>query len=344
MTDGAARGDRRAALLGWIGAGLSIGLLAIALAGADLRALGASLVRADWRLVPPFLAALFLFYWIKTLRWSALLSPARRIGTRELFGPIMVGYAASALLPMQLGEVARSYIVARRFRVAGLAVFVSVALERILDLLSILVWLGIALAFSAAVPPSVATAGMVLAAAAIAGLLLLIGYLRFTEGFVSVARWLARPLPQGAAERILGQLERGAIGAAALRSPSLLARVLLTSVLQWLGMMACVALSLQAFGIQATIGATLVVMVFMVIGTSLPNSPGFVGSIQLAYVLALRPFGVSTESAIAASVYFHVLAYLSVVVVGLYCLRGMGVSWRELRGAGEPRQNGTSVE
>jgi hypothetical protein len=61
-----------------------------------------------------------------------------------------------------------------------------------------------------------------------------------------------------------------------------------------------------------------------VVGITLPSSPGYFGNIQLAYVLALKPFGIDAGSAIAASLFFHALAYPAVVIVGLIYLRTQG--------------------
>jgi uncharacterized membrane protein YbhN (UPF0104 family) len=75
-------------------------------------------------------------------------------------------------------------------------------------------------------------------------------------------------------------------------------------------------------------------MVLTVIGVSLPTAPGYVGSIQLAFVLALKPAGVAPESALAASMFYHVLAYVSVVGGGLVFLRHYGMRFGQLKGAG----------
>ena len=68
---------------------------------------------------------------------------------------------------------------------------------------------------------------------------------------------------------------------------------------------------------------------------TLPTSPGFIGSVQAAFVLALIPFEVGSEATVAASIYFHVLAYVSVVISGLVFLHKAGQSLGSLlRGTG----------
>src|SRR5690606_22191117 len=62
-------------------AGLAVGaaLLWLAVRNVDASAIGASLLDADWKSVPVFLAELFLYYWLKAERWKRLLLPIKRI-------------------------------------------------------------------------------------------------------------------------------------------------------------------------------------------------------------------------------------------------------------------------
>lgn len=316
-----------------LGVGVSALLLYLALREVEFDAMAAALASARWWMTAPFLVALFLYYWVKTVRWGDLLSPVARVSARELFAPVMIGYAGSALLPMQLGELARTYLVARRLQLAGLAVLMSIGLERVFDLLSILLLLGIALAFGGEFPPVLVSAGYLLGAVTLIASALLAAYVFRTAECIALARRAVRFLPERLGQRIVGQVESGAAGLHALRDGVLLLRVLGASILQWLFMWICVWLSLAAVGVSAPAAGAFVALVLMVIGTSLPNSPGYVGSIQLAYVLALKPFGVTSGAAVAASLFFHVLAYASVVIAGLVQVHRLGLGWKQLSGA-----------
>jgi uncharacterized membrane protein YbhN (UPF0104 family) len=53
----------------------------------------------------------------------------------------------------------------------------------------------------------------------------------------------------------------------------------------------------------------------------LPNAPGYAGSAQLAFLLALGASGVTPAHALAASVVYQLLMILPVVLIGLYWLR-----------------------
>lgn len=315
-----------------VGIALSAVFLWLALRDVDIGALRASLAATRWWVGLPFLASLFAFYWIKTVRWSALLRAMVPSSPRALFRAVMVGYAAGALLPMQLGEIVRAWLGARQLGIRVAASFMSVALERVLDLVSILLlaavgmfWMGDPMAQlrQVAIPLAVVAALAV-------GMLLL--FVFRTEQCLRISARLACILPERIAAALLNHVRTGILGLGALRAPRLLASALLASFAQWAFMFACIWLSLFALAVPAKPVAALLALVLTVIGTSLPNSPGYIGSIQLAFTLALAPFGVAPAQAIAASLFFHVLAYLTVVIVGLSLLPGAGLRFKELGG------------
>ncbi len=90
-------------------------------------------------------------------------------------------------------------------------------------------------------------------------------------------------------------------------------------------------LSLLAVKVSVPVLASFVVLAFTFVGVTLPSSPGAVGTIQLSFALALGPYGVETGDAVAASIFWHVLAYSFVTVVGLYYFVRMGYTLSTVR-------------
>jgi uncharacterized protein (TIRG00374 family) len=318
----------------WLAAGvgivLSALLLTLALRGVDSEALTTILDNARWWVIGPFLAALFAYYWIKTFRWAYLLRSIVPGASSRLFAPVMIGYAAGALLPMQLGELIRAWLGARRLQIRMLASFMSIALERVFDMLSILLLAALAFTLANTGSPWLSSAIYLLAAGAAVALVLFLLFVFKTDSCIGWCDRMLRNAPVNLRQRILEQLRTAATGLAALRSLRSVTALLAFSVLQWLFMFGCIWLSLYAMHVEVGPVAAALVTVFTVIGISLPNSPGYVGSIQLAFTLALEPFGVSATEAVAASLFFHVLAYVSVILSGLLLLPVMGLSVREL--------------
>jgi uncharacterized protein (TIRG00374 family) len=322
---------KRAPFLWISGIALSALFLWLALRNVDAAALWAAAARAQlWQAVP-FLILLFAFYWIKAIRWQVMLAPIRRLPASTFFPPIMIGYAGSMVLPMQLGELLRAYVASKRLGLAGTPVLASILLERMFDFLTLIVLVGVALLAGVDVPPQLATAGYVIAGIAGPLVLLLLAYLIWTRHFVSAARMLTGFLPRSVQAPFLHHLELGAMGLHVLRKPALLAQLVAYSVLQWGFMWACVHISLAALGLSLSVSAVFVTLAFTIISVALPTSPGFVGSIQIAYVFSLHLYGVQAEDAFAASVFFHALTNGSVILTGLYFLHRMGYTFGQIR-------------
>jgi uncharacterized membrane protein YbhN (UPF0104 family) len=65
----------------------------------------------------------------------------------------------------------------------------------------------------------------------------------------------------------------------------------------------------------------MLVVVGIVVAFLLPNAPGYAGSVQVAFLVTLRPLGIAQELALGASVGYQLLMVLPVVVAGLALLR-----------------------
>ena len=291
-------------------------MLWLAIRGTDFRSIGDSLAAAERIWAVPFLPTLFVFYWLKSARWRDLLSPSVDARTRDLFPSVMIGYAGTAILPLQMGELVRTFIVSKKFTLPFSLVLSSVAIERIFDLLTILTLLGVALATGQSTPELLIKAGYVIASVTLAGLLIAIWAAIDTEGALSMAGSLMSWMPDPMSNTILKHLEAATRGIASIRNPKLLIQIAANSILQWGLMGLCIWFSLLAVDIHVPVSGVILVLVATIVGISLPASPGYLGSIQLAFVVALRPFGIDAAQAVAASVFYHVLAYVAVVVVG----------------------------
>jgi uncharacterized membrane protein YbhN (UPF0104 family) len=97
-----------------LGIGVSLGCLAWSMRETNLAELKQAFANANYLTLPAMLALLFAFYWLKAIRWKWLLAPVRQFTTRELFAPVMTGFAANNILPAHLGEFVRVFFVRHR--------------------------------------------------------------------------------------------------------------------------------------------------------------------------------------------------------------------------------------
>jgi len=121
-------------------------MLLYALWGVDFPRLGRLLAGADYTLLLPFEAALVLFFVFTGLRWNLILRSQGRYSLRQSGPAMMIGFAGNNVLPAHLGELVRAVVFARQSSVPAAAVFMTLVVERILDVLAILLFYFLAVA------------------------------------------------------------------------------------------------------------------------------------------------------------------------------------------------------
>src|SRR3972149_2365438 len=126
---------------------LALLFLYLAFRGSDLDKLRSSLQGANYfwalLLIPCMLVSNVFRAW----RWRYLLNPIKKnVSFRNLFSSVMIGYMGNNALP-RVGEVVRPYNLGRLEGISKSAVFATVLVERILDILCFLLCLAVIFLF-----------------------------------------------------------------------------------------------------------------------------------------------------------------------------------------------------
>ena len=80
---------------------------------------------------------------VRCQRWRLLLRPVGAIPLLPLVSATAIGFLCNMVLPLRVGEVVRPVLLARRTATPVSSILASVVLERLLDMLTILVFLGL---------------------------------------------------------------------------------------------------------------------------------------------------------------------------------------------------------
>jgi len=316
-----------------IGIALGALFLWLALRATDLAAISRAFGNANLLWSAPLLISFAATMIVKAMRWRILLRPEIALRSRQLLPAILIGYAGIALLPLQLGEVVRVYVAARNTGARVGALLGSIVLERVLDLLVVMLALALALTAGAALHSSLIPAGYTLASAVVIAFVALAILARRGDWAMRLSDRLTRNASAHFATRLRTFIDHARQGVAALGQPIILSASILLSVLMWLGIGGCVYASLAAVGLSPSPAAVSMTIVCTVLAMSLPATPGYVGTIQAAYVLALTPFGYDPSQVFAASVIYHALIYAASLLAGFFYLRHAGLSVAQLRGS-----------
>lgn len=286
---------------------------------------------ADYRWLPAMLLAIAFFFWIKAWRWTLLLHPIKPCGITQVTPAMMIGFAFNNLLPAHLGDLVRVFVFARNEGVTKTGVLSTVALERVLDVLAILVLMGLGLAAVEMPNDNLRTAAWIVAGVAGTGVVCALIYLFWTKPFVDfVESILSRMkfLPAGFSTKVAGLMEAGAAGLASLKDPRLVVWLIVSSLAQWLLNAVLVHLALRSFGLDVSPLVALIVMGVVAFGVTIPSSPGYFGVLQVAFKTSAGLF-VAEElhpAVYAASVYYHLVQWVPVTLIGLIFFQRSGLS------------------
>src|SRR5688572_6716716 len=117
---------------------LTFGLLAFFFRNADMAGVWAETRRARPGLLGLAVLVTGLTYVLRAMRWQYLLAPIGHARFGTAFRATVIGFAASSLLPARAGEVIRPYFLARKEHLSATAAFATIILERLLDLVTVL--------------------------------------------------------------------------------------------------------------------------------------------------------------------------------------------------------------
>lgn len=297
------------ALLGFAIGGAFLYLAVRHASAADIgKVLGSA--KAGW------LAVALLVYGLelgaRVVRWRALLShTGENVGLGNATSAFIIGYAANNVFPAKLGELVRVDLISRLSGIARMASLGTVVVERIFDILLILLMAGISIGLLV-LPETLDLArlrsGMILLGAFTA-LLVIIGVWLVRSGISS--GWNLGP----AMRARLGNLVRGIH---VLTSPGQCAWVLAFSLLIWALNATAMWLIVFAFGIGLSPLQTLLLVGIVGIAAVLPAPPAGLGVLQYAFTLVFELLGKPGAVGLVASAAVQVVLLGSVTLVGAF--------------------------
>ncbi len=318
---------------------LAVGLLALFLRNADLTRVWAEMqaARADLLLVGVLLTG--LMYIVRAERWQYLLEPLGHTRFWVAFRTTVIGFAASFVLPARAGEVIRPYLLARQERLPATAAFATIIVERMLDLVAVLILLGAFFvglsADEAERAPglfrAVALGGLALAPVGFGVLATMFVMAGHPERLHALVLKAERLLPTRIAHTVASFAKTFAEGLAVVRRPRRLLIAMGWSLVLWLCIAAQVYVLTRSFGINMSVGGSFVLTAMLVVGVSIPT-PGGVGGTHEALRLGLTSFyGVDNDVAVGSAIVQHAMNFVPVTLLGLWFIARDGLSLGRLR-------------
>jgi uncharacterized protein (TIRG00374 family) len=332
---------------------VALALIALFLYNVDLWGVLAAIAAARPEWLALSLATMFLNLSIRALRWQYLLEPLAPTTFASAFRATAVGFAASAVLPARAGEVIRPYFLARQAptdqqgRMTATGAFATIILERLLDVVTVLLMLAsFVFVFGrdlAGVNPTgfavVKWAGASAAIVSTSALVVLFLVAGDPERLGRTMARLERVLPSRLAGLIAAVAEKFARGLGAIRRPSRLLAALAWSLPLWL----CIALGIwsmaMAFGFAIPFTGSFLMIALLTLGVAVPT-PGAVGGFHEAFrVGATMFYGAPDAAAVGAAIVLHLFSIGPALLLGLFFAAQEGLdmgSMQRLANQAEP--------
>ncbi len=313
---------------------LTFGLLWFFLRNADMPRVWAEMRRARPLLLVGAVLLTGVTYVLRALRWQYLLAPIGHTRFGNAFRATVIGFAATFLLPARAGEVIRPYLLARREGLSGTAAFATIILERLLDLVTVLMLFAFfvltadpaSMSAAPAAMERVKVGGLIAAAAGAAALVVAFVAAGHPERLGRWALRIERVLPAKLARIVASFVETFTQGLAVMRQPRRLLVSFALSIPLWMSIAAGIWLTSLAFHITFPYVGSFLVMTILIVGVAMPT-PGAVGGFHAAYQIAVQSFfGVPDDRAIGAAIVLHGVSFVPVTLLGLFFMARDGIS------------------
>ena len=272
-----------------------------------------------------------LGYLLRAVRWQVLLEPITKSSLRELFATTTVGFAAVFLIG-RMGEIVRPmWLPMRDRRVRPSAALVTLGVERLFDLASLICFFAVNLLFFS-VPAGreaefgyVKLVGNLMLVGVVVGFIALVIYQRNSHRVISWAEKITdrKIIPVRVRAILLSLLRQLSAALQILKDWREIVSVTFWTFTLWLSIAVPTWFVLLAFDLPLTFSDSLFVMGWAAIGSVVPTPGGAAGAFHAVTAGALIFLNVEHEQAAAVSIAMHLVYFMPALIFGLYYfLRG----------------------
>jgi uncharacterized protein (TIRG00374 family) len=294
----------------------------------DWKEVGESVKHANpWYLVAAIVGICF-GYFLRAVRWQVLLAPITPSSLKELFATTTVGFAAVFFVG-RAGEIVRPmWLPMRDRRVRPSAALVTIFIERVLDLASLICFFTVSLIWfkepvgHEAEFEKVKVAGNIMLAAIIVGFIALFIYHRWSAQIIA---WTERVtqrkfIPGRIRYLILSMMRQLAASLDILRSPKELFLACWWTLALWIFIALPTWFIILAFDPNMRFLDSTFVMGVASLGSLIPTPGGAAGAFHAATAGSLIILNMDQDRAAAVSIVMHLIYFAPAVLFGLYYL------------------------
>jgi len=309
--------------------GLIITALALVLAfqNTDFAAVLAAMraIKPGWAVAG--LAAVAISASTRGARWSLLLEG--RLKLVDAFWLWTLGFLFNNVLPFKLGEVARAVLAGRRPGMSFGAALSSVVVERLFDMVAVVMLVGIAIV-SQPLPDWAKQAGAVMGVGALGALVALAVAARNPQGALTLGSQLIGWVPRMGSERARALLAPFVEGLGGVRDWRTFAGGFGMTLVAWVASIAAMWIMMMVFWDSVPLKDAVLALSAAGLGVTVPSAPSSVGPYEAAVIAVLTAIQYDRATTQAFAVVAHAAIFVVTSALGLIGLLREGVSFGQI--------------
>lgn len=306
-----------------VGSGVTIGCLLFFFQQLNVSEVLDAFSNLNWIYLTASLLPLAIDFTLRTFRWAQMLRSAGAIvTTKDCFTPYLSSIALNNILPFRLGDVIRVTIFPKYLGITKTLATGSLIIERLVDLMTILLFLTIGLLVidNRNLPDQ--TYLPLLFVSSI-GSITLGSALCFSGFFMRffTAKALASSLQKKSnLFRLYNFLAKLFLSFEAMLEFKSLCRIIILSIFIFSLEAGIFYLLFHAVGLEFSFVSALFVMSFTILSTMIPAAPGYAGTFHLATFTAMSLLGATSGQAGSYAVIVHLVLWLATTLAGFLAI------------------------
>lgn len=313
-----------------IGTAISLFFLYLVFRRVELSKFLLAFKTADYNWVILAATLLMLHFLLRILRWKVLLWPIGRISLSSVTGTMFISFFVNNFLPARLGDVMRGFLLSKRENVPLSSSIATLIAEKFLDGLAIISSFGFMTFFFKKNGLDIASYRLLLFGTYFTLVLFIITGLAFCLIKYSPDTFL-RFLKSSWKEKTRLYFLSFSKGLDWMSNPFQFGLSLLLSYGTWVVYALGIQTLCESFYLKVPFYVSFLTMVAICILTTLPFTPGYVGTYHAAVTYCLAFYGVPVTEAAAIAFLYHGMFFVISSLPGIFLFWHYHMTFRSLK-------------
>lgn len=305
----------------WIGILVSIGCLAAIFVFIKPAEILDALKNTRYELWILAALTIVIFLVLRAVRWRYMLNSGLENGQVD-YGNVFhiqnIGYMLTNILPFRLGDVARAVLIGNVPPVTISLGLSTMVVERIFDLLFIVILFPFTVAAVERLPPEIKAVAILTGILAIIATLVMVGAANHRQTALKIAEYILNRISFLNTKTWLTRLDDLLHGLDVLRSFRSATILIILTIVVWIPIIAGYYIGMRAVNLDTNLVEAAFVVCMAALSITAPSSPGQVGVYEAGVTFAIATIlGLPQGQAASFAFMFHAVNYIVIGILGI---------------------------